>query len=97
MEKFDPQRPAFLQFVKCESLNVKGFRGKILDNPAFHVSLFTSNRSRFLSDLELGVVQPCIHPFVPDQHLMRPVFDNTSVVHDNDSIDAMDGGETMRQ
>ena len=33
---------------------------------------------------------------MPDQRLVRPVFDDTSVVHDNDAIDAMDGGEAMR-
>ena len=38
----------------------------------------------------------CIHPFMPDQRLMRPVFDDMSVIHDNDAIDAMDGGKAMR-
>src|SRR6185503_6834915 len=46
-------------------------------------------------DLELGVVQPCIHPLMPDQCLVRPIFDNSTVVYDNDSIDAMNCGETM--
>src|SRR5207302_10389305 len=32
---------------------------------------------------------------MPDQHLVRPIFDDMSVVHDDDSIDAMDGGEAM--
>jgi hypothetical protein len=41
--------------------------------------------------LELGFIKPCINPFMPDQGLVRPVFDDKSVVHDNDSIDAMDG------
>ena len=27
--------------------------------------------------------------------LMRPVFDDSAVVHHNDAIDAMDGGEAM--
>jgi len=52
--------------------------------------------SILLLDLELGVVQPCIHPFVPDQHFVRSIFDDTAVIHDNDSIDAMDSGESMR-
>ena len=47
-------------------------------------------------DLELGVVEPRIHPSPPDQRLVRPIFDDTSVVYDNDAIDAMDGGEAMR-
>jgi hypothetical protein len=45
--------------------------------------------------LELGVVQPGIHPFVPDQRLMRPIFDDTPVIHNNDAIDAMDSREAM--
>src|SRR3989449_11544109 len=49
-----------------------------------------------LLNLELRVVQPCINPFMPDQRFVRPVFDDTTVVHDNDSIDAMDGREAMR-
>src|SRR5713101_5551189 len=49
-----------------------------------------------LLNLELGVVEPGIHPFMSDQRLVGPVFDDMSVVHDNDSIDAMDGGEAMR-
>ena len=33
---------------------------------------------------------------MPDQRLMCPVFDDMAVVHDNDSIDAMDRGKSMR-
>ena len=32
---------------------------------------------------------------MPNQRLVRPVFDDSPVVYDNDAIDAMDGGETV--
>src|SRR5207247_11426621 len=49
-----------------------------------------------LVSVELDDVEPCNHNFMSDQRLVGPVFDDMSVVHDNDSIDAMDGGEAMR-
>src|SRR5262245_42724983 len=32
---------------------------------------------------------------MPDQRLVRPIFDDLPMVHDNDAIDAMNGGEAM--
>ena len=31
-------------------------------------------------DLELGIIKSCIHPFMPDQRLVRPVFDDTNLI-----------------